>query len=72
MSFVVDNRREDNHTREKHGSVRNFFSIFFSRVYLKSACSQTFQLITLKSFKQLDLFIYLFILYFMLTFTIKA
>ena len=37
MSCIIDKRREDNHTREEYGSVRNLFSIF-SRVYLKSTC----------------------------------
>ena len=35
MSCIVDKRREDNHTREKFGSVRNFFSIFFKRLFEK-------------------------------------
>ena len=49
MSFIVDKRIEDDHTREDCGSVWNLSWIFFLRVYLKSTCSQSFQLMTLNA-----------------------
>ena len=49
MSFIVDKRREDDHTREDYGSVWNLSWIFFSRVYLRSTCSKTFQLMVLNA-----------------------
>ena len=35
MSSIVDKRREDNHTREECGSVRDLFSIFFKSLFKK-------------------------------------
>ena len=35
MSCTVDKRREDNHTREEYGSVRNLLSIFFKSLFKK-------------------------------------
>ena len=53
MSLIVDKRRKDNQTREEYGSVKTRFQ-FFSRVYFKSICSQSFQIMTLNAFKQLE------------------
>ena len=53
MPFMFEKTREDNHTREKYDFVKNLFSIF-SKVHLKSTCSQNFQYMTLSAFKQLE------------------
>lgn len=53
MPFMFEKTKEDNHTREKYDFVKNLFSIF-SKVHLKSTCSQNFQYMTLSAFKQLE------------------
>ena len=33
MPCIVDKGREDNHSREEYGSLRNLFSIFFKSLF---------------------------------------
>ena len=50
MSCTVDKRREDNHTSEEYGSVRNLLSIFFKSLF-KKYFPLKFPIYDLKRFK---------------------
>ena len=50
MPFIVDKRREDNHTREEYGSLRNLFSIFYKILFKKYLLSK-FPIYNLKRFQ---------------------
>ena len=55
MSFIVDKRRKDNHTREECGSVRNLLSVFFKSLFKKVlALQQKFPMYDLKHFERLE------------------
>ena len=55
MSFIVDKRRKDNHTREEYGSVRNLLSVFFKSLFKKVlALQQKFLMYDLKHFERLE------------------
>ena len=50
---VIHCKQEKRHSRKECGSVRTYFQ-FLSRVHLKSTFSQSFQLMILNAFKQLE------------------
>ena len=54
MSCIVDKRREKTIIQEKNMVLWEIYFQFISRVYLKSICFQSFQFMTLNTFKQLE------------------
>ena len=50
MTCIVDKKREDNHTREEYGSLRNLFSIFFKSLF-KTYLPLEFPIYDLKRFE---------------------